>query len=100
MSATETLFSRVLPAELPWRSEGLRDFFLYKDLGVKAATHGRVIAHPSLSHVVGEGAIQKSISSSSISSGSAQAAAIHSFISGIAMIVWQYRMQGLLSLTS
>ena len=45
MSATETLFSHVKPAEQPWRSEGLRDFFLYKDLGVKAATHGRVIAH-------------------------------------------------------
>ena len=32
---------------------------------------------------------QKSMSSSSMSSGSSLAAAIHSFISGIAMIVWQ-----------
>ena len=27
-----------------WREGGLRDFFLYKDLGIEAATNGRVIA--------------------------------------------------------
>ena len=27
-----------------WRSDGLRDFFLYKDLGVADATNGKVIA--------------------------------------------------------
>ena len=32
------------PATPPWRSDGLRDFFLYKDLGVEAATAGRVLA--------------------------------------------------------
>lgn len=40
-----TLFTHVRPDEVPWTEGGLRDFFLYKDLGVKAATHGRVIAH-------------------------------------------------------
>lgn len=28
----------------PWKGEGLRDFFLYRDLGVAEATGGRVIA--------------------------------------------------------
>ena len=31
--------------QTPWRSDGLRDFFLYRDLGVEQATAGRVIAH-------------------------------------------------------
>ena len=39
-----TAFSHVKPADAAWRSGGLRDFFLYKDLGVAAATRGRVIA--------------------------------------------------------
>jgi quercetin dioxygenase-like cupin family protein len=39
-----TVFSHVKPADTPWRGGGLRDFFLYKDLGIEAATHGRVIA--------------------------------------------------------
>ena len=30
--------------DTPWRSDGLRDFFLYRDLGVEQATAGRVIA--------------------------------------------------------
>jgi quercetin dioxygenase-like cupin family protein len=37
-------FSHVKPGETPWRSHGLRDFFLYRDLGVAGATGGRVIA--------------------------------------------------------
>lgn len=37
-------FSHVKPGDRPWRSDGLRDFFLYRDLGVAAATGGRVIA--------------------------------------------------------
>jgi len=41
---TQTEFSHVSPTDTPWRSGGLRDFFLYKDLGIEAATHGRVIA--------------------------------------------------------
>jgi quercetin dioxygenase-like cupin family protein len=39
-----TTFSHVRPADTGWRSDGLRDFFLYKDLGVQAATGGQVIA--------------------------------------------------------
>lgn len=38
------LFSHVKPDDTPWRGEGLRDFFLYRDLGVAASTGGRVIA--------------------------------------------------------
>jgi quercetin dioxygenase-like cupin family protein len=40
-----TQFSHVKPGDTPWRSDGLRDFFLYRDLGVAAATNGQVIAH-------------------------------------------------------
>ena len=32
------------PGDTPWRSDGLRDFFLYRDLGMMGATGGRVIA--------------------------------------------------------
>jgi mannose-6-phosphate isomerase-like protein (cupin superfamily) len=45
LEKTATLFSHVKPADTQWRSDGLRDFFLYKDLGIADATHGRVIAH-------------------------------------------------------
>jgi len=38
-------FSHVKPADTQWKGEGLRDFFLYKDLGIAKATGGRVIAH-------------------------------------------------------
>ena len=40
----KNVFSHVKPADTAWRSGGLRDFFLYKDLGIEAATGGRVIA--------------------------------------------------------
>ena len=39
-----TAFSHVKPGETSWRSDGLRAFFLYRDLGVAQATRGRVIA--------------------------------------------------------
>ena len=45
LDKTTTSFSHVKPADTSWRSDGLRDFFLYKDLGVAEATKGRVIAH-------------------------------------------------------
>jgi len=45
MLDTSTKFSHLREADVPWRSDGLRDFFLYKDLGVAEATHGKVIAH-------------------------------------------------------
>lgn len=38
-------FSHVKPGDTPARGDGLRDFFLYRDLGVAGATGGRVIAH-------------------------------------------------------
>ena len=40
-----TSFSHVKPGDTPWTNEGLRDFFLYRDLGVAKATGGKVIAH-------------------------------------------------------
>ena len=39
-----SLFSHVKPGDTPWRTDGLRDFFLYRDLGMMGATGGRVIA--------------------------------------------------------
>jgi len=42
--AIATAFSHIGEGETPWRSDGLRDFFLYRDLGVAAATNGQVIA--------------------------------------------------------
>nr|MBF0682043.1 cupin domain-containing protein [Pseudomonas sp.] len=48
MSTSTTLktkFSHVRDGETPWRSDGLRDFFMYRDLGVASATDGAVIAH-------------------------------------------------------
>jgi hypothetical protein len=41
---TFTEFSHVKPGDTGWRTGGLRDFFLYRDLGVAAATHGQVLA--------------------------------------------------------
>jgi hypothetical protein len=38
LDKTSTRFSHVNPADTPWRSDGLRDFFLDKDLGVEGAT--------------------------------------------------------------
>jgi mannose-6-phosphate isomerase-like protein (cupin superfamily) len=40
-----TTFSHVKPSDTAYRPDGLRDFFLYRDLGVAAATNGKVIAH-------------------------------------------------------
>ena len=40
-----TTFSHVKPGDTQFEPGGLRDFFLYRDLGVAAATNGKVIAH-------------------------------------------------------
>ncbi|HEY8023308.1 MAG TPA: cupin domain-containing protein [Burkholderiaceae bacterium] len=40
-----TTFSHVKPADTAFQSGGLRDFFLYRDLGIAEATNGKVIAH-------------------------------------------------------
>ena len=45
LDKTGTLFSHVKPGETEFVRGGLRDFFLYRDLGVAAATHGKVVAH-------------------------------------------------------
>lgn len=37
-------FSQVRPQDTPYLDQGLRDFFLYRDLGIAAATGGRVLA--------------------------------------------------------
>ena len=42
---SNTEFSHVKPADTQFLPGGLRDFFLYKDLGVAKATKGKVIAH-------------------------------------------------------
>ncbi|HJR57002.1 MAG TPA: cupin domain-containing protein [Rhizomicrobium sp.] len=38
-------FSHNKPGDTQFESGGLRDFFLYRDLGIAAATNGKVIAH-------------------------------------------------------
>ena len=37
-----TTFSHVKPQDTVFRSDGLRDFFLYRDLGIAEATGGKV----------------------------------------------------------
>ena len=54
LDRTSTLFSHVKPGDTPFRSDGLRDFFLYRDLGIEAATHGRVIAQLVKANMVPE----------------------------------------------
>ncbi|QVN11511.1 cupin domain-containing protein [Burkholderia sp. LAS2] len=41
---TTTAFSHVKPQDTVYQGEGLRDFFLYRDLGIAAATNGKVVA--------------------------------------------------------
>ena len=45
LEKTGTKFSHVKPADTEWKGGGLRDFFLYKDLGIADATNGKVVAH-------------------------------------------------------
>ncbi len=42
---SNTDFSHVKPEDTQFLPGGLRDFFVYRDLGVAAATRGKVIAH-------------------------------------------------------
>jgi len=44
-SSSDMEFSHVKPGDTEFRGGGLRDFFLYRDLGVAKATNGKVIAH-------------------------------------------------------
>lgn len=43
LNATTTQFSHVKPEQTPWRSDGLRDFFLYRDLGIEQSTAGKLL---------------------------------------------------------
>ena len=45
LDRTATQFSHVKPADTAFVSGGLRDFFLYRDLGIAEATYGKVVAH-------------------------------------------------------
>ena len=45
LERTTTRFSHVKPEDTAYVPGGLRDFFLYRDLGIAEATHGKVIAH-------------------------------------------------------
>jgi quercetin dioxygenase-like cupin family protein len=45
VDAGSTTFSHVKPGDTDYKPDGLRDFFLYRDLGVADATGGKVIAH-------------------------------------------------------
>ena len=47
---SETVFSHVKPSDTTFRGDGLRDFFLYRDLGVAAATRGKVVAQLVIAH--------------------------------------------------
>ena len=44
LDTTTTKFTHIKPGDTQPRGEGLRDFFLYRDLGVEEATAGRVLA--------------------------------------------------------
>ena len=44
LDRTSTKFSHVKPGDTGFRSDGLRDFFEYRDLGIAEATAGKVIA--------------------------------------------------------
>ena len=43
--AVVSKFSHVKPADTEFKGGGLRDFFLYRDLGIADATSGQVICH-------------------------------------------------------
>ena len=44
LQKTKLKFSHVKPGDTEFKSGGLRDFFLYRDLGITDATRGQVIA--------------------------------------------------------
>ena len=44
LDRTTTAFSHVKPGDTEFKTEGLRDFFSYRDLGITDATQGKVIA--------------------------------------------------------
>ncbi|MGA0116708.1 MAG: cupin, partial [Burkholderiales bacterium] len=44
LDRTVTRFSHVKPGDTEFRSDGLRDFFIYRDLGIAEATADKVLA--------------------------------------------------------
>src|SRR5258708_36100982 len=44
LDKTRMKFSHVKPADTDFKGEGLRDFFVYRDLGIAEATAGKVLA--------------------------------------------------------
>jgi quercetin dioxygenase-like cupin family protein len=44
LDKTRMKFSHVKPTDTDFRGEGLRDFFVYRDLGIAEATAGKVLA--------------------------------------------------------
>jgi quercetin dioxygenase-like cupin family protein len=53
---SDTLFSHVKHNQGEFKGGGLRDFFLYKDLGVAEATKGRILAHVTKANLPPEAA--------------------------------------------
>ncbi len=45
LDTTSTKFSHIREEDTAFAEGGLRDFFLYRDLGVRDATNGKVVAH-------------------------------------------------------
>jgi quercetin dioxygenase-like cupin family protein len=50
LDSTATKFSHVKPGDTEFKGAGLRDFFRYRDLGIEAATAGRVLAQLVVAH--------------------------------------------------
>ena len=50
LNKTRTKFSHVKPADTDFKGDGLRDFFVYRDLGIAEATAGKVLAQLVRSH--------------------------------------------------
>jgi hypothetical protein len=62
--AVVSKFSHVKPGDTQFEGGGLRDFFLYRDLGIAAATAGQVICHRRKTAPAGTGMIATFRSSS------------------------------------
>jgi quercetin dioxygenase-like cupin family protein len=45
LNDSATRFSHNKPTDTEFKTGGLRDFFLYRDLGIADATNGKVVAH-------------------------------------------------------
>lgn len=49
-SVSDLAFSHCKPHDTTYRGDGLRDFFLYRDLGISGATNGKVLAQLVIAH--------------------------------------------------